>query len=156
MSKEIVLTDSQIALYIPILKQEIREQEKAISELEKELSIRTSKLEENQNLLSQLTGNPHSIIADHVAVDSFSYSKDWTLVQKTEFVLRDHLEALSVRDICDALCELEPGIEGNRTPQVFRTTIAATLGNYAKHGNTFYKDGDDFPNKYGLLEWKKK
>lgn len=150
--KNITMSEEQISLYIPVLEASIKKQEAEIKEIERELKVRNKKLNEDRLLLNDIRGRPSSNIS---AIKADEYKTEWSLIQKVKFILEPELEPLSVRDIFERLKSVEPEIQGERSDQIFKTTIAASLGNYAKDGQTFYKAEDGTINKYGLLENRK-
>ncbi len=156
IDKTVTLSGKQLELYIRVLEKDVEEQASIIGSKEEELNLLKSKYESDLNLLSELTGNSRSIIAEHISLDEFSYDPDWSLIQKVQYVLNLEKVPLPVREIAIRLVEIEPRIKGDRSDQVFKTVIAASLGNYAKDGQIFFKNDRDFPNKYGLLEWRGK
>lgn len=139
------LEGEQLELFINVLKQNIDQQKTEIEQIEQELEDRRRKM--NSSI-----GHLDSLIIQLSNASNDEYSSGWTLIQKVKYVLKIEGAPLSVRDIFEKLKKFEPGVQGDKPDQAFKTGIAASLGNYAKDKQFFYKDDSGPTNKYGLLE----
>lgn len=157
MNNTLVLSDSQIKDLLNYYSSKLREVNAKIEPLLKEKG-------DFEDLITQLSGNEKSVISPEKRVDfsknlfasatTVSYDTAWSIPKKVNFVFSLQNKEMSTAEIFAELEKYDSALSSNK--KHITMLIAGELGDNAKVGKRYYRNGERGNYKYGLLDWKKK